>query len=53
MRPLRLLLAAVLLTSCARLPPAELAATTPFGLARTRTGLLLAFEQFASLLLRL
>src|SRR5437870_12596070 len=35
MRPLRLLLA-VLLTSCARLPPAELAATTPFGLARTR-----------------
>ena len=36
MRPLRLLLAAVLLASCARLPPAELAATTPFGLARTR-----------------
>src|SRR6266481_809240 len=36
MRPLRLLLAAVLLASCARLPPAELAATTPFGLARTQ-----------------
>src|SRR5437870_13363480 len=35
MRPLRLLLA-VLLTSCARLPPAARAATTPFGLARTR-----------------
>src|SRR5205809_7955635 len=36
MRPLRLLLAAAPLASCARLPPAELAATTPFGLARTR-----------------
>src|SRR5437867_2652474 len=34
MRPLRLLLGAVLLASCARVPPAELAATTPFGLAR-------------------
>ena len=36
MRPLRLLLATALLASCARVPPAELAATTPFALARTQ-----------------
>ncbi|HYY06798.1 MAG TPA: alpha/beta fold hydrolase [Candidatus Limnocylindria bacterium] len=36
MRPLRLVLAAALLASCARLRPAELAATTPFELARTQ-----------------